>query len=782
MSNALELIVRLKNQTQAGVNKIKTGMKGLEAAAGKVTGAVFNLKSALGSIVVGVGLKNVIDTFAGFDDQMRAVGAISGATAEQLAALTAKAEELGSKTRYSASQAAEAFQFLSMSGMSVDQSLKAVDGVLQVAAANMMDLGTTTDIVTNVLSGMKLPIEELGRVNDVLTKAAHSANTSVTELGEAMKVAGPAAKGSNEELESVVAVLGGLADNGIKGAESGHAVKRMLLALQKPNKEAAETLAELGIETRNADGSFRGLIPILQDLGKKQIDLVDATKIFGRYTGTAGVAAANYTQKIGDLEVKLQSAAGTSAKAAEQMESGLGGSIRALKSAWEGLLIALGRGLEGNANDFIKKFTQQIQEARELVIRFTQDGSLAEWAGGISEAFSIALDWVKDLISYIPELNAAIQSGFAEIEIKFNEMVKLLNEIRAWGANLSGNNEQEQYFLNAAQAAQANIDALKNIQTEINNTVVAQAKLPKSLEGLEAEYNKFLKNVEGLEAGTLKWGETTKQASQAAGKAVSEAADVSTESWQKTNEETKKAAEEFQKVWDDSILKVDQALAEPKPVNVSTEQAKTSVDELREAAENAAVKISQPIQMDIDTEPAKAALADMAKTAQQEAAQAYKSMLEMKEAMSSAFGESRAILQRNYEQMFKTYNESKSKWESLKKEVQEPVESTIDFKGKASPVRPLGETIKNVITGLKQIGTEATKGVEKTIKFPVISQAASVSPPPASAGAGIGLAGLKDYGKLTLNVNGRGGDVIGKPDVLKWVKEAVEDGQRLGYT
>jgi len=404
--NKLEILVTLKDNAKAGLAAIVGNLDKIKGAADGAASVVLNLKNVLGGLGAGLALKDVVSTFANFDDVMRTVGAITydagmsvEQTAKQIADMTALAQKMGAETRYSASEAAEALKFLAMAGFSADKAMAALPGVLNLAAAAGMDLGAAADIATNVLSGLQLPISDLARVNDVLAKAATSANTNVMELGEAFKIAGPAAKGSNQSLEETAVVLGALANNGIKGAEGGHAVKRMLLALQAPTAEAKKTLDDLGITLRDSEGKFRGLIPVIKDLGAAGLDLTTADAIFGKFTATAAVAAAGAVTDIDRLTVAIDNAGGTTDRIAGQMEAGLGGAIRALLSAVEGFKIAFGKGLEGDATEAVVFLTGKVREAIEVVKGLSDSGEIKKWSGAFVAAFKDAVEYIEAFLS-----------------------------------------------------------------------------------------------------------------------------------------------------------------------------------------------------------------------------------------------------------------------------------------------------------------------------------------------------------------------------------------------
>lgn len=330
------------NKTQRKLASVEVLAKKLVALSTKLT---FSGLAALATVAF------PIAQAAAFEASMSKVKAVlDGVTDESMQKMIDQAQLLGETTKFTGKESAEAFTFLAMAGLSAEEAISALPGVLELAAAGGLDLATSADLATNVLAGMGMEVEQLAHVNDVLAVAASKSNTSVLELGEAMKIAGPAALGSGESIEHIIEALGGLANAGIKGGEAGNAVKRMLILLQDPTEEAADTMARLGVETEGADGKFRGLLPILADLGSAQLTLSDSAKIFGLYTGAAAVAAATQASSLGDLRIALSDADGAAGEMATTMEDNVSGAFTRMGSAIEGFWLAVASPL----NDFVQ--------------------------------------------------------------------------------------------------------------------------------------------------------------------------------------------------------------------------------------------------------------------------------------------------------------------------------------------------------------------------------------------------------------------------------------------
>ena len=278
-----------------------------------------------------------------FQAAMSKVRAIIGSVArETMTAMAAKAKELGRVTAFTANQAAQAYQFLAMAGLKAKEAIAALPGALRLAAAGDISLAEAADLATNVLAGFRMAVDQLGRVNDVLAMAASKSNTSVSELGQALRTAAPAANAVGMSIEQAVAALGGLANAGFKGAMAGTALKMMLVKLTSPSKEAAETLAQLGVSVLDSEGNFRGLIPILNDLAATNLGLAEAADIFGEEAAAAAIALMGQAREAEKLTGKLLRAKGAAEEMARVMQDNLKGAITRLESSIEGFWMLIG--------------------------------------------------------------------------------------------------------------------------------------------------------------------------------------------------------------------------------------------------------------------------------------------------------------------------------------------------------------------------------------------------------------------------------------------------------
>jgi TP901 family phage tail tape measure protein len=351
-STRLNIIVSLQDAASANVRKVKGEIKGIGSSAQKAASgglrALGRQLLFLGTTYLGIrAVADSIRTFAEFDDVMRQVGAVTGATAGQLQKMTDTALELGKTTRFTSSQAAEGFRLLGMAGFEAEEAISALPGVLNLAAAGSIDLGTAADIATNVLSGFGLEVEHLGQVNDVLVKTFTSSNTTLSELGEGFKLVGPIAKGLGANFEDLFASLGRLGDAGLKGTLAGTALRGALNALFNPTNQERELMEQLAarigqtsLEIKDANGNFVGFAKVIEQLERAGLRGEEALALFGQRAGPGMAALLEVgSEELEKFKNQLDAAGGTADRIAKQMEEGIGGAIREVKSALEGVKI-----------------------------------------------------------------------------------------------------------------------------------------------------------------------------------------------------------------------------------------------------------------------------------------------------------------------------------------------------------------------------------------------------------------------------------------------------------
>jgi TP901 family phage tail tape measure protein len=274
--------------------------------------------------------------------------------------LTAKARELGATTQFSASQAAEGMSFLSMAGFEVNETLGSMEAMLNLAASAQLDLGTSADIVSNIMQGFALETEDAGRASDVLTKAFTSANTDLIQLGEAMQYVAPVAQGFGYSLEETAAAVGILSNAGIQSSMAGTSLRQVMIQLTKESDE-------LGITMKDSEGNLLSFAEIIGQLEEKGFTAEEAMDKLGARAGPAlQVLLTTGSDSLRDFTKELENAGGTAKEIAEKQMNTFNGRMKEFKSVAEEAAIILGNTFIPVITDLIKKVKDGLQWFSEL--------------------------------------------------------------------------------------------------------------------------------------------------------------------------------------------------------------------------------------------------------------------------------------------------------------------------------------------------------------------------------------------------------------------------------
>ena len=287
-----------------------------------------------------------IQATADFESAMSEVGAISGATGDDLIALENKAKEMGETTKFSASESAEALKYMAMAGWKTGDMLDGLDGVLNLAAASGADLGTTSDIVTDALTAMGYSAGDAGRLADVMAAASSNANTNVELMGETFKYAGAMAGTMGYSMEDTAIAIGLMANSGIKGSMAGTSLNASISRLATNTSGATECINELGVEFYNADGTARDFGDVMAELREATKGLTTeqkaeiASTVAGEEAKKGLLAILNATSADYDkLSLAINNSSGSAKEMADMMNDNLSGQLTLLKSQLEGLAI-----------------------------------------------------------------------------------------------------------------------------------------------------------------------------------------------------------------------------------------------------------------------------------------------------------------------------------------------------------------------------------------------------------------------------------------------------------
>ena len=324
--------------------------------------------------VVGLGT-TAVKTAADFDSGMSKVASISGATGEELDALRAKAREMGAKTKFSASEAASAMEYMAMAGWKTEEMLGGIEGVMNLAAASGEDLATTSDIVTDALTAFGLSASDSGHFADILAAASSNANTNVSMMGETFKYAAPIAGALGFSVEDTAEAIGLMANAGIKASQAGTSLRTIMTNLSGDVKICGEKLGEVTIQTTNADGSMRELSDILADCRLAFSGLTEsesaaaAEALVGKNAMSAFLALMNAGEAdIAKLSDAIANCDGVSQGMSDTMQDNLGGQLTILKSQLEEMAISFG---------------ELLLPAIRTVVGWIQ--SVIDWLNGIDE-------------------------------------------------------------------------------------------------------------------------------------------------------------------------------------------------------------------------------------------------------------------------------------------------------------------------------------------------------------------------------------------------------------
>src|SRR5690625_1847755 len=342
-----------------------------------------------------------------FQYAMNRVSTLSRGTGDEVEALRKQAQELGRTTQFSASQAADAMGFLAMAGFEANDILGTMPATLDLAAASGMDLARTADTMSNIMQGYGLATEDAARASDVLVAAMTRSNTNLEQLGDAMKYAGPVAKGMGITFEETAAALGMMGNAGIQASMAGTSLRGALTRLASPVGSAANVMRDLGLNVTNADGSMKSLSEIVEQLERSGASTTQMIEIFGQRAGPAMAALVDQgSEALRGLTTELEDSVGEAAKVASVQMEGFRGAMLALKSAAEGVLIAVSEsGLLEWATSLANRITGLVQRVAELnpaILRTTVI------IAGVAAAIGPALLALGGMAALVP----TIVSGF----------------------------------------------------------------------------------------------------------------------------------------------------------------------------------------------------------------------------------------------------------------------------------------------------------------------------------------------------------------------------------
>ena len=413
----------LKFDTKIDSSGFDTGVKKISGLAAKGVAAVGTALAGASAYAIKVG--------ADFEEGMSKVAAISGTSGKELEALTEKAKEMGAKTKFSATESAEAMQYMAMAGWKSADMISGIDGIMNLAAASGEDLASVSDIVTDALTAFGLQAKDSAHFADVLAAASSNSNTNVSMMGATFKYAAPLAGALKYSVEDVATAIGLMANAGIKGEQAGTSLRSMFTRLAKPPKECAEAMDTLGISIKNSDGSAKPLNQTLQDMRQKFSKLSDTQKtqyasaIAGTEAMSGLLAIVNASDTDFDKLTKaINGADGSAGKMAKTMNDNLKGQVTILGSSLEGLGIQAYEKFEKPMKKAVDGAITKVEGLSREMSSGKLSKSMDKCAEGIATVADKALDLATDAIP-------VMINGFAFIVDHGKEVVTVTSAIAA---------------------------------------------------------------------------------------------------------------------------------------------------------------------------------------------------------------------------------------------------------------------------------------------------------------------------------------------------------------
>ncbi|WP_295219412.1 phage tail tape measure protein [Ruminococcus sp.] len=415
------------DKTNTAFAKIGAAGEVMQNVGDKISGAGEKLLpitagiTALGTVAVKTG--------ADFDAAMSKVAAVSGATGDDLQALRDKAREMGSQTKFSASEAAEAMNYMAMAGWKTGDMLSGIEGIMNLAAASGEDLATTSDIVTDALTAFGLTAADSAHFADVLAAASSNANTNVSMMGETFKYAAPVAGSLGFSVEDTAEAIGLMANAGIKSTQAGTSLRSIMTALAGEVKFCGESIGEVEIQTTNADGSMRELSDILDDCrvafaGLSESEQASAAQaLVGKNAMSGFLALMNAAPAdIDKLSGAISDCDGTSLSMAETMQDNLAGQLTILKSQLEELAISFSdilmpaiRSIVSHIQGLVDKLNQLDPQIKETIVKIALvAAALGPLLIVIGKTIS-GIGSVLSLVSKAPAAIGAVKGGITAV-------------------------------------------------------------------------------------------------------------------------------------------------------------------------------------------------------------------------------------------------------------------------------------------------------------------------------------------------------------------------------
>ena len=405
MANVFDLYGKISIDTSGFMSALSVVQKAISAAATGITNFA----------------KSSVQTGMNFDKSMSQVAATMGKTVDEIQDLRQFAQKMGSETAFSASQAADALNYMALAGYDAETSMNMLPNVLNLAASGGMELARASDMITDTQSALGLSLDETAKLVDKMAKGASKTNTSVSQLGDAMLTVGGTAKmlaGGTTELSTA---LGLLADNGTKGAEGGTALRNIILSLAAPTDKAAAALEDLGVKAFDEKGNMRDLQSIFADFNSALSTMTEGEKtqvlnsIFNKVDlKSVNALLATSTERWNEVSEAIDNAAGSAEEMAKTQLDNLAGDVTIFRSALEGIQIALSDKLTPTLRKFVKFGTDGLSKLTKAFNEKGLAGAMNVVGEIISDAALMIVDMAPDIWNAVSSVLSSIRQGIVD--------------------------------------------------------------------------------------------------------------------------------------------------------------------------------------------------------------------------------------------------------------------------------------------------------------------------------------------------------------------------------
>lgn len=417
MAKVIQAILNLQDNMSKGLLAAARNTQGVTREMRTATREVINFKNkaskavtdaakkvaALGVAAVGAFAAFSVKTGMEFEAQMSKVQAISGATATEVETLTAKAKEMGAITKFSATESAQALEYMAMAGWKTDQMIGGLPGIMNLAAASGEELAEVSDIVTDALTAFGLKASDSTHFADVLAKASSSSNTNVSLMGNTFQYVAPVAGALGYSIEDTAVAIGLMVNAGIKGEKAGTALRGALTNLAKPSDTVAAYMDALNVSLTDAQGNVKPLSALMIDLRQKFAGLTDAQKaeyaagIAGKEAMSGLLAIVNASDAdFNNLTQAIANSDGTAQSMAQTMQNNLKGQLEQLGGAVETVGLTFYDAIKGKATNAITSIADKISA-------WQSDGSIDAVAEKVGVVFGNAVDKASDALTWLSQ-------------------------------------------------------------------------------------------------------------------------------------------------------------------------------------------------------------------------------------------------------------------------------------------------------------------------------------------------------------------------------------------